>query len=65
MAKREWYFLAQREAPEMEIPPNIHLTITPIHKNTLNNMLKDLEKYTAKLSKLPPSNVGVLWRVLA
>jgi len=57
MIKRGWYFLAQKGIVEMEIPPSIHLTLTPIHEKTLDMMLRDLEECTAKLSNLPPSDV--------
>jgi len=57
MVKRGWYFLAQKGIPEMEIPPSIHLTLTPIHERILDNMLKDLEECTVELSKYPPSDI--------
>lgn len=57
MVKRGWYFLAQRGVPEMDIPPSIHLTITPIHEKTLDSMLKDLEVVTEELRNIPPTDI--------
>ncbi len=57
MVKKGWYFLAQRGIPEMDIPPSIHLTITPIHEKTLDSMLMDLQTVTEELRNIPPSDV--------
>ncbi|MEM4006561.1 MAG: aspartate aminotransferase family protein [Nitrososphaerota archaeon] len=57
MIRRGWYFLAQKGVPEMDVPPSIHLTITPIHEKLVDEMLKDLEEGTSELLKIPPTDV--------
>jgi len=57
MAENGWWFLAQRGIEEQGIPPSIHLTITPIHERSAEQMLKDLEDATEKVRKMPSSDV--------
>ncbi|MEM1948830.1 MAG: aspartate aminotransferase family protein [Candidatus Caldarchaeum sp.] len=55
LAAKGWLFLPQRGISEMMIPPSLHLTITPIHESTCEEMLKDLKECTAAVSEIPTS----------
>lgn len=57
MAEKRWWFLVQRGIEDMNIPPSIHLTITPIHGKVVQHMLKDLEDATEKVRQVPSSDV--------
>jgi sphinganine-1-phosphate aldolase len=57
MGEKGWWILAQRGIEDMNIPPSIHLTITPIHDQAAEHMLQDLEDATEKVSKMPSSDV--------
>lgn len=39
-----WHFHLQRSVKKYSIPPNIHLTILPIHKMMLDEFLADAQK---------------------
>ena len=41
MRKRGWHFHLQRAVPKYNIPINIHLAISPIHKQTAGDFIKD------------------------
>ncbi|MCS7139583.1 MAG: aspartate aminotransferase family protein [Candidatus Nezhaarchaeota archaeon] len=61
MAKRGWLFLPQKGIVDMNIPPSVHLTITPIHERVAPLMLEDLKVATENVKRMPPSEVeGVL-----
>ncbi|MEM0202548.1 MAG: aspartate aminotransferase family protein [Archaeoglobaceae archaeon] len=44
MREMGWHFHLQREIKKFSIPMNIHLTISPIHKNTAEDFVADAEK---------------------
>lgn len=60
MTEKGWWFLAQRGIEDQNIPPSIHLTITPIHDKAADHMLKDLEDATEKVKKMPASDVEAM-----
>lgn len=61
MAKKGWLFLPQKGIPDMNIPPSVHLTITPIHEKVADYMLEDLKAATEAIKKMPPSEAeGIL-----
>ncbi|MEM2866518.1 MAG: aspartate aminotransferase family protein [Candidatus Hadarchaeales archaeon] len=53
--KRGWIFLPQKGIPEMQIPPSIHLTFTPIHEKFAGEMLRDLRECKERVAGLPAS----------
>jgi len=55
MAKRGWLFLPQKGIATMNIPPSVHLTITPIHDRVADLMISDLRACTEAVKKMPPS----------
>jgi glutamate/tyrosine decarboxylase-like PLP-dependent enzyme len=57
MLEKGWWFMAQRGIEDLNIPPSIHLTITPIHEKVSQHMLADLEDATKKVKKIPSSDV--------
>jgi glutamate/tyrosine decarboxylase-like PLP-dependent enzyme len=57
MLEKGWWFMAQRGIEDLNIPPSIHLTITPIHEKVSQHMLTDLEDATKKVKKIPSSDV--------
>lgn len=57
MVEKGWWFLAQRGMEDLNIPPSIHLTITPIHDKVVEHMLKDLEEATEEVKRVPSSDV--------
>ena len=57
MAEKGWWLMAQRGIGDLDIPPSVHLTITPIHDKFAEQMLTDLEESTEKVRKIPPSDV--------
>ncbi|MFN3384536.1 MAG: pyridoxal phosphate-dependent decarboxylase family protein [Archaeoglobaceae archaeon] len=48
MREMGWHFHLQREVRRLSIPMNIHLTISPIHKNTARDFVSDAEKAVEK-----------------
>lgn len=46
MAKRGWLIQPQKGIPKMNIPPSLHVTITPIHEKTADLMISDLKEAT-------------------
>lgn len=57
MVEKGWWLMAQRGIEDLNIPPSIHLTITPIHDKVAEHMLKDLEDATENVKKIPSSDV--------
>jgi glutamate/tyrosine decarboxylase-like PLP-dependent enzyme len=57
MAEKGWWLMAQRGIGDLNIPPSVHLTITPIHEKFAEQMLTDLEESTEKVKKIPSSDV--------
>jgi len=55
MAKRGWLFLPQKGITNMNIPPSVHLTITPIHDKVADLMTSDLRSCTEAVKRMPPS----------
>jgi len=55
MAKKGWIIMPQKGIPNMNIPPSLHLTITPIHDQTADAMLEDLKVCTEEVKGTPPS----------
>lgn len=55
MAKRGWALLPQKGIPSMNIPPSLHLTITPIHERVADQIVADLRDATEKVKGIPPS----------
>lgn len=53
VTKRGWIFLPQKGIPEMQIPPSIHLTFTPIHERFAEEMLKDLGECKEEVARVP------------
>ncbi|MEM2214729.1 MAG: aspartate aminotransferase family protein [Candidatus Nezhaarchaeales archaeon] len=54
MAKKGWLFLPQKGIANMNIPPSVHLTITPIHDDLSDLMISDLKVCTEAVKKMPP-----------
>lgn len=48
MREMGWHFHLQREVKKFSVPMNIHLTISPIHKNTVKDFVVDAEKAIEK-----------------
>lgn len=44
MRKRGWHFHLQKGVERYEIPPNIHLTISPVHEDVADEFLRDAEQ---------------------
>ncbi|MEM0276562.1 MAG: aspartate aminotransferase family protein [Pyrobaculum sp.] len=63
MGKRGWLLLPQKGIPNMNIPPSIHLTITPIHDKLADIMLGDLKTATEEVKRLPPSEAEGLLEI--
>jgi sphinganine-1-phosphate aldolase len=57
MAEKGWWLMAQRGIADLNVPPSVHLTITPIHDKFAEQMLTDLEESTEKVKKMPSSDV--------
>jgi len=57
VAKKGWLFLPQKGIPSMNIPPSVHLTITPIHDKVADLMISDLRACTEAVMRVPPSEV--------
>ena len=57
MVEKGWWFMAQRCIVDLNIPPSVHLTITPIHDKSAEQMLTDLEESTENVKKIPSSDV--------
>jgi len=55
VAKKGWLFLPQKGIANMNIPPSVHLTITPIHDRVADLMISDLKACTEVVKKMPPS----------
>jgi glutamate/tyrosine decarboxylase-like PLP-dependent enzyme len=51
MRRKGWHFHLQRGVAEYSIPPNIHLTISPIHDDVAQEFISDAE--SAVLEKSP------------
>lgn len=51
--KRGWIFLPQKGIPDMQIPPSVHLTFTPIHERLAEEMLRDLRECREKVAGVP------------
>ncbi|MEM1672269.1 MAG: aspartate aminotransferase family protein [Archaeoglobaceae archaeon] len=60
MAKKGWLIQPQKGIPAMNIPPSLHVTITPIHDRTIDAMLSDLKECTEVVKRLPPSEADSL-----
>jgi len=63
MAKKGWFLLPQKGVAGMNIPPSLHLTITPIHEKTADFMIADLKECTEAVKKLPPSETESLLEI--
>ncbi len=61
MRKRGWHFHLQRGVSEYSIPPNIHLTISPIHDDVAGEFISDAE--TAVKEKSPVNVDELLQRI--
>lgn len=57
MMAKGWWLMAQRGIEDLNIPPSVHLTITPIHDKFAEQMLTDLEESTEKVKRIPSSDV--------
>ncbi len=53
-----WHFHLQREVRKFSIPLNIHLTISPIHKNTAKDFVVDAEK-AVEISRVEKSKLEI------
>ena len=53
-----WHFHLQREVRKYSIPLNIHLTISPIHKNTAKDFVVDAEK-AVEISRVEKSKLEI------
>jgi hypothetical protein len=55
------FLYPQKGIQNMKIPPSLHLTITPIHDETVDAMIEDLKACTEAVKKMPPSETeGIL-----
>ncbi|MEM3478341.1 MAG: hypothetical protein QXM45_06640, partial [Archaeoglobaceae archaeon] len=58
MREMGWHFHLQREVRKFSIPLNIHLTISPIHKNTAKDFVVDAEK-AVEISRVEKSKLEI------
>ncbi|MEM2947672.1 MAG: aspartate aminotransferase family protein [Candidatus Bathyarchaeia archaeon] len=65
MTKKGWNLLPQKGIANMNIPPSIHLTITPIHEELADLMIADLKECTETIKELPPSEVENLLEIFS
>ncbi|MEM3120357.1 MAG: aspartate aminotransferase family protein [Nitrososphaerota archaeon] len=65
MAKRGWLLYPQKGIDGMNIPPSLHLTITPIHEKTADPMISDLKECTEIVKKLPPTETENLLTIFS
>lgn len=65
MMKRGWVFLPQKGIEAMEIPPSLHLTITPIHEKLAEQMISDLKECTELVKKVAPSETEGLLEIFS
>ncbi|MEM4496252.1 MAG: aspartate aminotransferase family protein [Archaeoglobaceae archaeon] len=57
MVKKGWVFLAQKGIANIDIPPSVHLTLTPVHENLADDMIKELSECTENLKSIPKSDL--------
>jgi glutamate/tyrosine decarboxylase-like PLP-dependent enzyme len=57
MAKKGWYLMPQKGIAKMNIPPTLHLTLTPVHEETADQMLEDLRECVGKVRGQAPGEL--------
>ncbi|MEM3731616.1 MAG: aspartate aminotransferase family protein [Candidatus Bathyarchaeia archaeon] len=65
MAKKGWNLLPQKGIASMNIPPSLHVTITPIHEKTADLMVSDLKECTEIVKKFPQSEIENLLEIFS
>lgn len=64
MMKRGWHLQAQPGVPELDIPPNIHLTLMPIHETISDEFVKDLKTAVEEAREMPRPNIEPILTLL-
>ncbi|MEM2458567.1 MAG: aspartate aminotransferase family protein [Archaeoglobaceae archaeon] len=65
MAKKGWILMPQKGIASINIPPSLHVTITPIHEKLADPMIADLKKCTEVVKEIPQTEAENLLEIFS